>query len=68
MEYYLLSKYDLRDLADDCPRFQVWPSLQCHIIQNMEVFSQETTSGCFIQKMTTCSKCFRLSEHHGIVA
>ena len=49
--YCLLSKYLLSDLEDDCPLFQVCPSLQCHMIQNMGVFSQETSSECFIQKM-----------------
>lgn len=56
------------DLADDYPRFQVWPRLQFCITQNMEVCSQETNSGCFIQKMTTYSRCFRMSEHHGVMA
>ena len=49
--YYLLSKYWLSNLADDCPLFQVCPSLQCYMMQNMGVFSQET-SECFIQKMS----------------
>lgn len=50
--YCLLSRYWLSDLEDDCPLFQVCPSLQCHMIQNMGVFSQETSSECFIQKMS----------------
>ena len=45
--YCLLNKYWLSDLADDCPLFQVCPSLQCHMIQNVGVFSQETLNASF---------------------